>query len=68
MKRLDRLKQWAGEKMGGEVKTTVSDDFKSMEAEMELRHTGAYTSVFIIFRCIANVFYSRHGKTSRHNE
>lgn len=40
MKRLDRLKQWAGERMGGEVKTTVSDDFKAMEAEMELRHAG----------------------------
>ncbi|KAF8463604.1 hypothetical protein BDZ91DRAFT_731269 [Kalaharituber pfeilii] len=40
MKRLDRLKQWAGERMGGEVKTTVSDDFKAMEAEMQLRQEG----------------------------
>ncbi|RPB26796.1 BAR-domain-containing protein [Terfezia boudieri ATCC MYA-4762] len=40
MKRLDRLKQWAGEKMGGEIKTTLSDDFKSMEAEMQLRQDG----------------------------
>lgn len=68
MKRLDRLKQWAGEKMGGEVKTTVSDDFKSMEAEMELRHTGRYTSLFTILRYITNVYYFRHGKTPRHNE
>ena len=68
MKRLDRLKQWAGEKMGGEVKTTVSDDFKSMEAEMELRHTGTYLSPFIIFRYITNALYFRHGKTSRHDE
>ena len=42
MKRLDRLKQWAGERMGGEVKTTVSDDFKSLEAEMQVRHEGVY--------------------------
>lgn len=40
MKRLDRLKQWAGEKMGGEIKTTLSDDFKAMESEMQLRQDG----------------------------
>ncbi|KAI5806526.1 hypothetical protein DFH27DRAFT_347649 [Peziza echinospora] len=40
MKRLDRLKQWAGERMGGEVKTTLSEDFKAMEGEMQLRHEG----------------------------
>jgi hypothetical protein len=39
-KKLDRVKQWAGEKMGGEVKTNVSDEFKSLETEMELRHEG----------------------------
>lgn len=39
-KKLDRLKQWAGERMGGEVKTSVSDDFKSLEIEMGLRHEG----------------------------
>ena len=39
-KKLDRVKQWAGEKMGGEVKTNVSDEFKSLEMEMELRHEG----------------------------
>lgn len=43
-KKLDRLKQWAGEKMGGEAKTNVSDDFKALEAEMTLRHEGACTS------------------------
>ena len=40
-KKLDRFKQWAGEKMGGEVKTGVSDDFKALETEMNLRHEGA---------------------------
>lgn len=39
-KKLDRFKQWAGERMGGEVKTSVSDDFKAMEIEMGLRQEG----------------------------
>lgn len=39
-KKLDRFKQWAGERMGGEVKTGVSDDFKSLELEMTHRHEG----------------------------
>ncbi|KAL4807810.1 hypothetical protein BDV18DRAFT_136105 [Aspergillus unguis] len=39
-KRFDRFKQWAGERMGGEVKTNVSDDFKALETEMNVRHEG----------------------------
>lgn len=39
-KKLDRVKQWAGEKMGAEAKTGVSDDFKALETEMTLRHEG----------------------------
>ncbi|KAI1617509.1 endophilin-A [Exophiala viscosa] len=39
-KKLDRFKQWAGERMGGEVKTSVSDDFKALEVEMGLRQEG----------------------------
>ncbi|OCL09122.1 BAR-domain-containing protein [Glonium stellatum] len=39
-KKLDRLKQWAGEKMGGEAKTSTSDDFKALEMEMALRYEG----------------------------
>lgn len=39
-KKLDRFKQWAGERMGGEVKTNTSDNFKSLETEMTLRHEG----------------------------
>lgn len=27
--------------MGGEAKTSVSDDFKSLEVEMGLRHEGS---------------------------
>ena len=40
-KKLDRLKHWAGERMGGEVRTDVSDDFKALEVEMGLRYEGA---------------------------
>ncbi|GFF22016.1 uncharacterized protein C19C2.10 [Aspergillus udagawae] len=40
-KKLDRFKQWAGERMGGEVKTNLSDDFKALETEMNVKHEGA---------------------------
>ncbi len=39
-RKFDRFKQWAGERMGGEIKTGVSDDFKSLEQEMICRHEG----------------------------
>ncbi|KAF2160683.1 hypothetical protein M409DRAFT_70226 [Zasmidium cellare ATCC 36951] len=39
-KKLDRLKQWGKERMGGEVKTETTDEFKSLEMEMQLRHDG----------------------------
>jgi len=39
-KKLDRFKQWAGERMGGEVKTNKTDEFKALEQEMELRQQG----------------------------
>jgi len=39
-KKLDRFKQWAGERMGSEIKTNVSDDFKALELEMGLRQEG----------------------------
>ncbi|KAL8973198.1 MAG: hypothetical protein Q9183_000100 [Haloplaca sp. 2 TL-2023] len=39
-KKLGRFKQWAGERMGGEAKTSASDDFKSLEVEINLRHEG----------------------------
>jgi len=44
-KKLDRFKQWAGERMGGEVKTSVSDDFKALEVEMGLRQEGGRTPI-----------------------
>lgn len=39
-KKFDRAFQWAGEKMGNEAKTSMSDDFKNLETEMALRHDG----------------------------
>ena len=42
-KKLGRFRQWAGERMGQEAKTGVSDDFKSLEVEMALRQEGSST-------------------------
>ncbi|KAJ4415717.1 hypothetical protein N0V85_002592 [Neurospora sp. IMI 360204] len=39
-KKIDRAFQWAGEKMGAEQKTTMSEDFKQLEMEMSLRFEG----------------------------
>ena len=39
-KKLGRLRQWAGERMGGEIRTNSTDGFKALEMEMELRHNG----------------------------
>jgi len=39
-KKLDRLKQWGRERMGGEVKTDTTDEFKALQTEMQLRQDG----------------------------
>lgn len=39
-KKFDRAFQWAGEKMGNEARTTMSDEFKGLETEMALRFDG----------------------------
>ncbi|EAW12542.1 BAR domain protein [Aspergillus clavatus NRRL 1] len=39
-KKFDRFKQWAGERMGGEIKTNLSDNFKALETEMNVKHEG----------------------------
>ena len=41
-KKLDRMKQWTGERMGKEVKSGQTDEFKMLETEMQLRHEGMY--------------------------
>ncbi len=43
-KKIDRAFQWAGEKMGGEAKTSMSEDFKMLETEMNVRYDGAFRS------------------------
>lgn len=57
-KKFDRAFQWAGEKMGGEAKTSMSDDFKMLETEMALRFEGKTCPslmAVIIQRCKAVV-------------
>jgi hypothetical protein len=41
-KKFDRFKQWGRERMGSEVKTDNSDDFKMLEVEMTLRQEGEF--------------------------
>lgn len=64
-KRLDRLKQWAGERMGGDVRTTVSDDFKSLEIEMGLRYDGMLSNPRIIISTIVDSIFL--GMKANHN-
>jgi hypothetical protein len=52
IKKADRLKQWAGEKMGGEAKTSTSEDFKQLEMEMTLRHEGTILSYSLIHKSV----------------
>lgn len=41
-KKFDRAFQWAGEKMGNEARTTMTDEFKGLETEMALRFDGMH--------------------------
>jgi hypothetical protein len=59
-KKLDRVKQWAGEKMGAEAKTNVSEDFKALEMEMTLRYEGAYPIIYLQTELL--LMSGRHGK------
>ncbi|KAJ7742978.1 hypothetical protein B0H14DRAFT_465840 [Mycena olivaceomarginata] len=40
-KQLGKLRQWAGEVISSKDKTTVSDEFKALEKDVELRRDGA---------------------------
>jgi BAR domain len=61
-KKLDRVKQWAGEKMGAESKTNVSEEFKALEMEMQLRYEGMF-ALHIPGRTVAN--RRRYGKAPK---
>lgn len=39
-KKFDRMKQWGKERMGGEKLSDTTEEFKSLEQEMTLRHYG----------------------------
>jgi hypothetical protein len=54
IKRLDRVTQWAGEKIGQEQKTGASDEFKALEMEMTLRHEGKSARCYFLCR-LANI-------------
>jgi hypothetical protein len=40
-RKIDRAMQWAGEKMGAEAKATHTEEFRELEAEMDIRHEGS---------------------------
>ena len=44
-RKFDRFRQWGRERMGGEIKTNQSDNFKAMESEMNVRHEGESCSI-----------------------
>jgi hypothetical protein len=67
-KKLDRLKQWAGERMGGEAKTNVSDDFKALETEMNLRHDGISPVDLMCADLTLTIVLTRHGENASVND
>lgn len=54
-KRFDRMKQWTDERMGKEIKTAASDEFKALELEMQLRHEGTLPRLSGVLRVIAYI-------------
>lgn len=56
-KKLDRFRQWGKEKMGAEVKTNSSDDFKALEIEMACRHEGMPPRRML---CLMHVYLINH--------
>jgi hypothetical protein len=70
-KKLDRFKQWAGEKMGGEARTALSDEFKALELEMNLRHEGSHPIAIVTRRPVAPQCTNqsdRHGQNAEIND
>ena len=62
-KRLDRFRQWGKEKMGGGGdRTEANEDFKSLEAEMNLRQEGETVLCSLSVSNVAD-FY-RNGKAA----
>ena len=53
-KKIDRAFQWAGEKMGSEAKTAMTDEFKMLETEMGLRYDGKSSATIPLLSNSAN--------------
>lgn len=64
-KKIDRARQWAGEKMGGEARTSQSDEFQMLEAEMGMRQAGKSTAYTIprVAACPRLTTSNRHGES-----
>ena len=65
-KKMDRAFQWAGEKMGHDARTNQTDEFKSLETEIALRHDGkGSNSKFVLnWKCtcsLTKAASNRHG-------
>jgi hypothetical protein len=44
MNKLGRLAAWGKEKMGSDSKNSLSEDYKALELEMQMRHEGMLCS------------------------
>ncbi|KXS94320.1 hypothetical protein AC578_10814 [Pseudocercospora eumusae] len=62
-KKFDRMKQWGKERMGGEVKTDTTEEFKSLEMEMQLRHDGMQR-----LKKSADVYVQHTGKREKYQD
>lgn len=67
-KKFDRAFQWAGEKMGSEARTTMSDDFKQLETEMALRFDGESLRRRSPRQNQRLTFHARHGPPAEIHE
>jgi len=62
-RKFDRFRQKVNEKLGAqEVQTTTSDEFKQLEAEMNLRHEGKLLLFEVDRRVLTDTF--RDGETA----
>lgn len=50
-KKFDRFKQWTNERLGAEARTGLSEDFKALEMEMNLRHEGMFSVRHVMCNC-----------------
>lgn len=63
-KKFDRAMQWAGEKMGAEARTSHTEEFRALEAEMALRQQGMCLPDFAKLSFVFPLVYSGLGNDS----